>query len=155
MKKLDEKVVYNITNLSMEKLQILLDYLNTIESSYEYLNAEEQRSKYPGNIYLISDNYNRWYFAGVKRYNWPDVDALTLFEEDALKIGDTFEYNGFICEVKENIEDKKWYLLKSPNNETIYCEKLSREDLKDINHLYTKQGITDQEFIKQLEKYSR
>ena len=155
MKKLDEKVVYNITNLSMEKLQILLDYLNTLESPYEYLNAEEQRSKYPGNIYLISDNYNKWYFAGVKRYNWPDVDALTLFEEDALKIGDTFEKDGFVCKVLHQIDEKRWFRLKSPNNKDISYEKLDSEGLKDINHLYTKQEITDQEFIKQLEIHSK
>ena len=139
MKKLDEKVVYNITNLSMEKLQILLDYLNTIESPYEYLNAEEQRSKYPGNIYLISDNYNKWYFTGVKRYNWPDVDALTLFEEDALKIGDTFEYNGFICRVESRV--KKW--VYNTYAKAFYKTKYSNDHEIEI---------TNKEFIKQLEE---
>ena len=150
MKKLDEKVVYNITNLSMEKLQILLDYLNTIESPYKYLNAEEQRSKYPGNIYLISDNYNKWYFTGVKRYNWPDVDALTLFEEDALKIGDTFEKDGFVCEVKEKIKEPilvgDW--IRNDRNMFFKYEKWMLD-----SPLWVK--ITDQEFIRQLEKYSR
>ena len=142
MKKLDEKVVYNITNLSMEKLQILLDYLNTIESSYEYLNAEEQRSKYPGNIYLISDNYNKWYFTEVKKYNWPDVDALTLFEEDALKIGDTFEKDGFVCRVESEVE--KWVYDKY--QEAYYKTK----------EWYSKYiVITNKEFIAQLEKYSK
>ena len=155
MKKLDEKVVYNITNLSMEKLQILLDYLNPIESPYEYLNAEEQRTKYPGNIYLNYDNYNKWYFTEVKRYNWPDVDALTLFEEDALKIGDTFEKDGFVWKVLHQIDEKRWFRLKSPNNKDISYEKLDSEGLKDINHLYTKQEITDQDFIKQLEIHSK
>ena len=138
MKKLDEKVVYNITNLSMEKLQILLDYLNTIESPYEYLNAEEQRSKYPGNIYLISDNYNKWYFTGVKRYNWPDVDALTLFEEDALKIGDTFEKDGFVCRVESEV--KKWY---KSENAYVRTEPMKAEGWTEI---------TNKEFIKQLEE---
>ena len=142
MKKLDEKVVYNITNLSMEKLQILLDYLNTIESPYEYLNAEEQRSKYPGNIYLISDNYNKWYFTGVKRYNWPDVDALTLFEEDALKIGDTFEKDGFVCEVKENVSFWVYNTLISTYH-------------KDVELMEHHILITDQEFINQLEKFAK
>ena len=142
MKKLDEKVVYNITNLSMEKLQILLDYLNTIESPYEYLNAEEQRSKYPGNIYLISDNYNKWYFTGVKRYNWPDVDALTLFEEDALKIGDTFEKDGFVCEVKEKVSFWVYNTLISTYH-------------KDVELMEHHILITDQEFINQLEKFAK
>ena len=93
-----------------------------------------------------------------KKYG--NVKIISFYEfksryEPQLKIGDTFEYNGFICEVKENIEDKKWYLLKSPNNETICYEKLSREDLKDINHLYTKKVITNKEFIKQLEDNAR
>ena len=109
------------------------------------------------NICINTDNGKYDY---IDYYIRNDYNIISFYEfksryEPQLKIGDTFEYNGFICEVKENIEDKKWYLLKSPNNETICYEKLSREDLKDINHLYTKQGITDQEFIKQLEKYSR
>ena len=141
MKKLDEKVVYNITNLSMEKLQILLDYLNTIESPYEYLNAEEQRSKYPGNIYLISDNYNKWYFTRVKRYNWPDVDALTLFEEDALKIGDTFEKDGFVCKVLHQIDEKKWVY-------NTYAKAFYKTKYNDDHEI----EITNKEFIKQLEE---
>ena len=53
------------------------------------------------------------------------------------------------------IDEKKWFLLKSPNNKDISYEKLDNEGLKDINHLYTKQEITDQEFIKQLEIHSK
>lgn len=75
--------------------------------------------------------------------------------EPKLKIGDTFEHNGFICEVLHQIDEKKWFLLKSPDNRTICYEKLDNEGLKDINHLYTKQEITDKEFIKQLEENAK
>ena len=156
MKKLDEKVVYDITNLSTKQLQILLDYLNTIKSPYEYLNAGEQRSKYPGNIYLNFDGYNKWYFTGVKRYNWPSVDALTLFEEDVLKIGDTFEHNGFVCEVKEKIEEKKWYrIIDRIGN--LYFEKMPKERAEQAVNYEVKSitEITNKEFIAQLEENAR
>lgn len=75
--------------------------------------------------------------------------------EPLLKIGDTFEYNGFVCEVLHQIDEKKWFILKSPNNKDISYEKLDSEGLKDINHLYTKQEITNKEFIKQLEENAK
>ena len=75
--------------------------------------------------------------------------------EPQLKIGDTFEHNGFVYKVLHQIDEKRWFRLKSPNNKDISYEKLDSEGLKDINHLYTKQEITDQEFIKQLEIHSK
>lgn len=59
-----------------------------------------------------------------------------------LKQGDTFEYNGFICEVKEPI--KKWYY----NTRT---DKYVRT--KHYGKHLTE--ITNQEFINQLEKHAK
>ena len=52
-----------------------------------------------------------------------------------LKIGDTFEYNGFVCEVKEEI--KKWY---KSENAYVRTEPMKAEGWTEI---------TNKEFIKQ------
>lgn len=75
--------------------------------------------------------------------------------QEVLKIGDTFEYNGFVCKVLHQIDEKKWFRLKSPDNKTIIYEKLDNEGLKDVNHLYDKQEITGKEFIKLLENNAK
>lgn len=59
--------------------------------------------------------------------------------EPKLKIGDTFEYNGFICEVKEEI--RKWWWNPIAN---IY--------IKRTRGLEQWKEITNKEFIKQLEE---
>lgn len=60
-----------------------------------------------------------------------------------LKIGDTFEHNGFVCRVEREVE--KWYynpgskaFFKSSYNKPLDCEE-----------------ITNKEFIKQLEENAR
>ena len=98
-----------------------------------------------------SINYHKKY-GNVKIISFEEFKSRY---EPQLKIGDTFEHNGFVYKVLHQIDEKRWFRLKSPNNKDISYEKLDSEGLKDINHLYTKQEITDQEFIKQLEKYSR
>ena len=104
--------------------------INTDNGKYDYVN------------YCIRNDYNIISFEEFKsRYE--------------LKIGDTFEKDGFVCKVLHQIDEKRWFRLKSPNNKDISYEKLDNEGLKDINHLYTKQEITDQEFIKQLEIHSK
>ena len=105
------------------------------------------------NIYNGYYDYVDYYIRN--HYNIISFEEFKSRYEPQLKIGDTFEKDGFVCEVLHQIDEKKWFLLKSPNNKDISYEKLDNEGLKDINHLYTKQEITDQEFIKQLEIHSK
>ena len=75
----------------------------------------------------------------LKRISYNEF--LSLF--NPLQIGQTFEYNGFICEVKEPV--KKWYY--NPNPPSFYKKSQKwREYWVEI---------TDQEFISQLEKHSK
>ncbi len=69
------------------------------------------------------------------------VNALTLFEPQ-LKIGDTFEYNGFVCRVESEV--KKWY-YNTRTDKYVRTKHYGRH-LKEI---------TDKEFIKQLEENAR
>lgn len=104
------------------------------------------------NEFGYNDNYQLYEKQG---YTIISFNEFKSRYEPQLKIGDTFEYNGFVCEVLHQIDEKKWFILKSPNNKDISYEKLDNEGLKDINHLYTKQEITNREFIKQLEENAR
>lgn len=99
------------------------------------------------------DKDKRWIVfhdvSGLKEVNYKQF--LTLFETQ-LKIGDTFEYNGFVCEVKEEI--KKWNKIEDNKNNKVAFEKLCKQDILDIEKLpYAKlTEITNKEFIKQLEE---
>ena len=75
--------------------------------------------------------------------------------EPQLKIGDTFEHNGFVCEAKEEIN--KWYKIEDNKNNKVAFEKLYKQDVLDIEKLpYAKlTEITNKEFIKQLEENAR
>ena len=59
-----------------------------------------------------------------------------------LKIGDTFEYNGFVCRVESEV--KKWY-YNTRTDKYVRTKHYGRH-LKEI---------TDKEFIKQLEENAR
>lgn len=61
--------------------------------------------------------------------------------KEVLKIGETFEYNGFVCEVKEEI--KKWY---KSENAYVRTEPMKAEGWTEI---------TNKEFIKQLEENAK
>lgn len=136
------------------------------EQEWEYV--KEKINKPKGLLYSKRYESTKGICINVRNGKYDYVDyykregyTIISFEEfksryePQLKIGDTFEHNGFVCKVLHQINEKRWFRLKSPNNKDISYEKLDSEGLKDINHLYTKQEITDQEFIKQLEKYSR
>lgn len=71
------------------------------------------------------------------------VNALTLFEPQ-LKIGDTFEKDGFICRVESEVEEKKWYY--NTRTDKYVRTKHYRRHLNEV---------TNKEFIAQLEKYSK
>lgn len=85
----------------------------------------------------------------LKRISYNEF--LSLF--NPLQIGETFEYNGFICEVKEEIEEKKWYVVDRDLD--AYYIKLSEDGALWIRAEDVRvEEITDQEFINQLEKHS-
>lgn len=77
---------------------------------------------------------------GCERYMKCHVEDGS-FSIKSLKIGDTFEYNGFVCEVKEEI--KKWY---KSENAYVRTEPMKAEGWTEI---------TNKEFIKQLEENVR
>ena len=82
-----------------------------------------------------------------KKYGNVKVISFEEFKsryEPQLKIGDTFEKDGFVCRVESEVEEKKWYY----NTRT---DKYVRT--KHYGKHLTE--ITNKEFIKQLEKYSK
>ena len=91
-----------------------------------------------------------------KKYG--DVKIISFDEfksryEPQLKIGDTFEHNGFICEVKEKIKEKNWYrIIDRIGN--LYFEKMPKERAEQaVDHkVKSITEITNKEFIKQLEE---
>lgn len=72
-------------------------------------------------------------------YEIISFDEFKLRYEPQLKVGDTFEYNGFICRVEGEIE--KWVYNTKTN--AYYKTLQKKEHLKEI---------TNKEFIKQLEE---
>lgn len=75
---------------------------------------------------------------GCERYMKYHVEDGS-FSIKSLKIGDTFEYNGFICRVESEVD--KWVY-------DSYQEAYYKTSTKNKN--YTE--ITNKEFIKQLEE---
>lgn len=77
--------------------------------------------------------------------------------EPQLKIGDTFEYNGFVCEVKEKIEKNIWFLLINKHTKSI-AYRYAKE--KEFDSFYNDKDyecirVINKEFIKQLEENAR
>lgn len=101
----------------------------------------------------------RWYFAdniciNVRNGNYDYVDyykregyIIISFDEfksryePQLKIGDTFEKDGFVCRVESEV--KKWY---KSENAYVRTEPMKAEGWTEI---------TNKEFIKQLEDNAR
>ena len=78
-----------------------------------------------------------------KKYGDAKVISFEEFKSRyELKIGDTFEKDGFVCRVESEVE--KW--VYNTFTKAYYRTK--------TNHTH-EIVITDQDFIKQLEKYSR
>ena len=104
------------------------------------------------NICINTDNgkYNYIDYYIRDDYNIISFDEFKSRYEPQLKIGDTFEHNGFVCEVKEKIKEPilvgDW--IRNDRNMFFKYEKWMLD-----SPLWVK--ITDQDFIRQLEKYSR
>ena len=129
MIKLYKTKAYDLRNLNDEQLTELLEWLRKEEPN------ESWDQLLDTSIFLY---YNTEWFESFASEDIDKeiVNALDLF----LKIGDTFEYNGYICEVKKPI--KRW----------VYDTYLnSYYKVETINSEYYKE-ITNQTLIKLLEE---
>ena len=104
-------------------------------------------------VEIIDVENNLIYFSGYeKTYFFREHNGFYKFELDirlehlisgrykeVLKIGDTFEYNGFVCRVESEVE--KW--VYDSYQEAYYKTSQRNGNLKEI---------TNKEFIKQLEE---
>lgn len=131
----------------------------------------DEINKYP--CLAFDDDDNEWMcfsrnpFGSIfnNRGNKTEIsynEFINLFQDKEeiklnLQIGDTFEYEGFICEVKEKIEEKKWYKVTNRCFEMFLCRKLNKEEFKLFNEdTYTElTEITDTNFINLLEEHSK
>lgn len=151
MKELDKTKAYDLRDLNDEQLtklaewflinlhknQATVDLHDVIEFLKEWLNSR------PFSFYKNKDGDYLWGF-GQNSILDRCINALTLFEP-TLKIGDTFECDGFICRVES--EAKKWAYNRKYNEYTkVKQSELTHKKLTEI---------TDQEFIKQLEKHAK
>lgn len=145
MKELDKKKAYDLRDLNDEQRRELLSYMR--------VNFEKWRKSnviFDDSILIYAGD--RWWQGCLDEIEERElVSGKTLFEPQ-LKIGDTFEHEGFICEVKELV--KRWY--KVYTKERTAFEKYSQKDLDKMSWMSVSfTEITDQEFIKQLEKHAR
>ena len=85
---------------------------------------------------------NLWYYNMYERYKILTFNEFKLRYEPQLKIGDTFEKDGFVCRVESEVE--KWVYDK-------YQEAYYKTKEWYSNYIV----ITNKEFIAQLEKYSK
>lgn len=104
--------------------------------------------------YIANDNniFDEYKNVIANGYEIISFEEFKLRYEPKLKIGDTFEYNGFVCEVKEKIEEKKWYRIKTTRK--TYFTKITEKRKRCYNNVDIVE-ITDKEFIKQLEENAR
>ena len=119
--------------------KVYLDTVYNTEVKVEIIDIENNLIYFSG--YKKTDffiEYNGFYKFGL------DIRLKHLISgryKELLKIGDTFEKDGFVCEVKEEIE--KWY---KSENAYVRTKPMKADGLTEI---------TDQEFIKQLEENAR
>ena len=130
MIKLDKTKAYDLRDLNDEQLTELLDWLKVNDKGWDKFSISLLK-KYV--ILAFKESSNQWV---INHSEKETTNALDLF----LKIGDTLEYNGYICEVKKPI--KIW----------VYDTYLnSYYKVETINSEYYKE-ITNQTLIKLLEE---
>lgn len=155
MKQLDETKTYYLSDLSYKQLKNLIYEIKGYNFRYEDLE------------YNTLEYYNhKWNLTNYKEKQPHHVNALELFYDECFKfklkpgidyylepnlqIGETFEYNGFICEVKDKVREPilvgDW--IRNDENQFFKYEKWMTD-----SPLWTK--IKDEQFISQLEKYSK
>ena len=142
MRELDKNTSYDLRDLNESQLkEFKQECIKQGATNVFYKDSVDGFNKYikMNNVKFSNTLFNgKWSLS--KGLDQP-VNALTLFEPQ-LKIGDTFEKDGFICRVESEVE--KWYY----NTRT---DKYVRT--KHYGKHLTE--ITNKEFIAQLEKYSK
>ena len=134
MRELDTAKVYYLGDLNDLQKEELLSYLKN-----NFKLWESTHSIYEG---CLGFEHDSWYQGELTEFGALDsVNALELFQPN-LKIGDTFEYNGFICRVESGVEKWVYDKYQEAYYKTIQCNSNYKE-------------ITDKEFIKQLEDNAR
>lgn len=101
-------------------------------------------------INVRNGNYDYVDYYKIEGYIIISFEEFKSRYEPQLKIGDTFEKDGFVCEVKEKIKEpilvEDW--IRNDRNMFFKYEKWMLDSPSWVK-------ITDQEFINQLEKYSK
>lgn len=80
---LDKNEVYDISKLTTDELQQVIDAMQKIANAVMYLKADEQRLKYPENTFLEFDEDSRAWFFTFKSEN--AIDARELFRNTPTK----------------------------------------------------------------------
>lgn len=143
-----ENTFLDLSKLSKEEIIEVYNILcNNGQNIYKDTAWKLQNGEYDHTCpYLSCHPYND----DIKWMGWRSLNShkeISLgelknsFRKDTLKVGDTFEHEGFICEVKSKV--KRW--VYDTNRKSFYKTSKNTDGNKEI---------TDQEFIKQLEKHS-
>lgn len=153
MRELDKNTSYDLRDLNKSQLkEFRQECIKQGATNVFYKDGVDDFNEY---IKTYNVQFSNTLFNGKWRISkglYQSVNALTLFEPQ-LKIGDTFEYNGFVCEVKEKIEEKNWYrIIDRIGN--LYFEKMPKERAEQAVDYEVKSitEITNKKFIKQLEE---
>lgn len=132
MKNLDRTKAYDLRDLNDEQRKEF--YLST--KKHFNVNVRLKDFKDLEGWCVRYDNHQGVYYFSTDTKT--TTNALTLFEP-TLKIGDAFEYNGYICEVKSEVE--RW--VYDTYIESYYRTSQRKGHLKEI---------TNQTLIKLLEE---
>ena len=123
---------------TQEQYDYVTEKLNYNWNENKWLNERENTCLRIDEKLYSSVNYHKK-FGNVKIISFKE---FKLRYKPQLKIGDTFEYNGFVCRVESEV--KKWY-YNTRTDKYVRTKHYGRH-LKEI---------TDKEFIKQLEENAR
>ena len=123
---------------TQEQYDYVTEKLNYNWNENKWLNERENTCLIIDEKIYSSINYHKKY-GNVKIISF---EEFKLRYEPQLKIGDTFEKDGFVCRVESEV--KKWY-YNTRTDKYVRTKHYGRH-LKEI---------TDKEFIKQLEENAR
>ena len=140
-------------------MKILVEVNTEKENEYVYSKIQYTRRhewRYFRRFLNIDDGsyYQSKPCAENNDYNIISFNEFKSRYESQLKIGDTFEKDGFVCEVKEKIEEKKWYLV-SEDGVLNYKYLDTKSYLRYKDSIFKITEITNKEFIAQLEENAR
>ena len=123
---------------TQEQYDYVTEKLNYNWNENKWLNERENTCLRIDEELYSSVNYHKK-FGNVKVISFKEFKSRY---KPQLKIGDTFEYNGFACRVESEV--KKWY-YNTRTDKYVRTKHYGRH-LKEI---------TNKEFIKQLEENAR